>query len=88
MEDQNGRILLGNLKASEKFGDNLLSGAICMDVFRDKRTPGLIYEYQGKKYINIKVVKRKQKTEYGKTHFIEFDTFVPQGKAESKDTAK
>jgi hypothetical protein len=37
----------------------------------------LTYEYQGKKYLNIKVVKRKEVANYGKTHYLEIDVFVP-----------
>ncbi|MBL7851626.1 MAG: hypothetical protein JNN04_12045 [Cyclobacteriaceae bacterium] len=72
------RLILGNLKNSEKFPDNLVSGAICLDVLSDKRIKLLTYEYQGRKYLNVKVVKRKKATEYGKTHYIEVDTFVPK----------
>ena len=87
MEDQNGRIILGNLKTSEKFPDNLVLGAICLDALKDKRIKLLTYEYQGKKYLNIKVVKRKQATEYGKTHYMEVDMFIPKAKDERKAEA-
>ena len=72
------RIILGNLKDSLKFPGNIVSGAICLDVLSDKRIQSLSYEYQGKKYLNVKVVRRKKVTEYGKTHYIEVDMFVPK----------
>lgn len=79
MEDKTAeRIILGNLKNSDKFPDNLISGAICLDILEDKRIKLLSYEYQGKKYLNVKVVRRKKATEYGKTHYIEVDMFVPK----------
>ena len=87
MEDQQ-RILLCNLKPSAKFADNLLSGAICLETLRDKRLVKLIYEYHGKNYLNVKVVCRKQPNEYGKSHYIEVDMFVPKGKEEKLEVAK
>lgn len=75
------KIILGkNLKASEKFGNSLVEGAICLDILNDENVENFIYEYEGKKYLNIKVVERKEPSKYGKTHYIEVDQFVPQSK--------
>ncbi len=75
------KIILGkNLKASEKFGNSLVEGAICLDILNDKNLQKFVYEYEGKKYLNIKVVERKEPSKYGKTHYIEVDQFVPQSK--------
>lgn len=75
------KIILGkNLKASEKFGNSLVEGAICLDIINDENVQNFIYEYEGKKYLNIKVVERKEPSKYGKTHYIEVDQFVPQSK--------
>lgn len=80
MENNNNtaKIMLGkNLEASKKFADNLIEGAICLDILEDEKVKALIYTYEGKRYLNIKVVKRKEATKYDKTHYIEVDTFVP-----------
>lgn len=83
METTTQRILLAkNMEASKKFGDNLVEGAICLEVLEDPIVKRLIYEYNGKKYLNIKVVKRKEVTNYGKTHYLEVDMFVPTKQAE------
>ena len=88
MEDQQSRIVFGNLKASEKFGDNIVSGALCLEALKDRRVASLVYEYQGKKYLNVKLVKMKQPNQYGKTHVILIDTFVPQVKQEKEAAEK
>jgi hypothetical protein len=78
METTTQRILLAkNMEASKKFGDNLVEGAICLDVLDDPMVKRLIYQYDNRRYLNVKVVKRKDVTNYGKTHFIEIDQFVP-----------
>jgi len=72
------KIMLGkNLKASAKFGDNLIEGAICLDVLENPDVRRLAYEYNGKYYLNVKVVKRKEPNSFGKTHYLEIDKFVP-----------
>lgn len=79
MENTKERILLGkNLQQSSKFSENLIEGAICLNILEDERVKKLIYEYDGKKYLNVKVVKRKSANNYGKTHFIEVNQFVPK----------
>jgi hypothetical protein len=88
METTTQKILLGkNLASSSKFGDNLIEGAICLDILEDPIVKRLTYEYQGKKYLNIKVVKRKEVTSYGKTHYMEIDVFVPTKQTEVVQTA-
>lgn len=82
METATTKILLGkNLQESAKFGSNLIEGAICLDILEDEKVKQLIYEYQGKHYLNIKVVKRKEANNYGKTHYLELDQFVPTAKS-------
>ena len=77
MENQKKIMLAKNLQASEKFGDSLLTGAICLDVLDQENVQDLIFEFEGKQYLKIKVVKRKQATAYQKTHYIEVDQYVP-----------
>lgn len=81
MATQNNKIMLGkNLQASKNFGDNLVEGAICLDILDDEKVKALVYEYEGKRYLNVKVVKRKEATKFDATHYIEVDQFVPQSK--------
>ena len=71
-------ILAKNLRASSKFPENLVEGAINLEVLADPKVKSLVYEYEGKHYLNIKVIKRKEPTEFGATHFLEVDQFVPK----------
>lgn len=62
----------------EKFDGNLVDITICLsDLPKDK-----IFEYNGKKYIKLKVGKKKEVDKYGKSHYVEVDMFEP--KQESK----
>ena len=72
-------MLASNLKASEKFEDNLVEGAICLDILQDENVMKESYEYNGKRYLNIKVVKRKKVTEHGSTHYIEIKESYKKG---------
>ncbi len=57
----------------EKFEGNLVEVSLCVsDLPKDK-----IFEYNGKKYIKLKVVKKREIDEYGKSHYIEVDMFEP-----------
>lgn len=60
----------------EKFDGNLVEISICLsDLPKDK-----IFEYNGKKYIKLKVGKKKETDQYGKTHYVEVDMFEPEKK--------
>lgn len=60
----------------EKFDGNLIDISLCLsDLPKDK-----IFEYNGKKYIKLKVGKKKQSDQYGKTHYVEVDMFEPEKK--------
>jgi hypothetical protein len=88
MEKSEKIMLAGNLKASAKFGNALVEGAICLDILKDERVAKLTYEYEGKTYLNVKVVQRKETSEFGATHYIEVDQFVPEKKAKGKGKGK
>lgn len=82
------KIFIGKGKAVEKFDGNLIECSICLTDISSEAGEH-IYEYNGKKYINIKVQKRKDGADqYGKTHFIEVNTWKPekQNEATSKTT--
>ena len=80
-------IYLANLKESEEFGNDLLKGAICIDDFlaaiKKKAVKDAIYIYEGKRYINIDVVKRKT-PKFGKSHFAKLNLHVPGANKSSK----
>ena len=88
MENAN-RIYLANLKASEKFNDDLLEGALCVT---DLEAILEQWAYQPKnsekRYINIKVVKRQKPSDYDKTHYIEVDQFIPDPSKRSTDSSE
>jgi hypothetical protein len=87
METATEKILLAkNLEASKKFGDNMIEGAICLDILDDPTVKRLTYTYNGKRYLNIKVVRRKEANNYGKTHYQEVDMFVPTKQSEALQT--
>jgi len=82
---KNSKIIIGkNLKASEKFGNALVEGALCLDILDTENVKKLTYKYDGKKYLNIKVVERKEPSQFGKTHYIEVDQFVPKSNKGAK----
>ena len=57
----------------EKFDGNLVEVSICLsDLPKDK-----IFQYQNKKYIKLKVVKKREVDQFGKTHYVEVDLFEP-----------
>jgi len=63
----------------EKFDGNLVEISVCVsDLPKDK-----IFEYNGKKYIKLKVVKKREVDQYNKTHYVEVDMFEPKKKEES-----
>lgn len=86
------KLYLANLKPHEQFGDGILKGALCLDeilpLLQSKEVEELTYEYEGKTYLNIQVVKRKE-AKFEKTHYVEIPTFVPQKSTPANDsTAK
>lgn len=61
----------------EKFGGNLVEGSICLsDIPKEHIT-----EYKGKKYLKIKVQRKREPDQYGKTHSISVNTFKPEQKS-------
>lgn len=67
----------------EKFEGNLVDVSLCLsDLPKEK-----IFEYNGKKYIKLKVVKKKEEDQYGRTHYIEVDMWEPEKEKSSNDLA-
>ena len=76
------RIYVGSGK--EKFDGNLVEATICLTDIKDKGSEH-IFEFSGKKYIKVKVQKKKDGVDkYGKSHYIEVDTFKPEKKTEEQ----
>jgi len=47
-----------------------------------------IFEYEGKKYIKLKVQKKKEADKFGKTHSVEVNTWKPDAKKEEPESKK
>ena len=43
-----------------------------------------IYDYNGKKYVNLTVGARKEPDQFGKTHYVKINTFKPEEKKAKK----
>ena len=70
----NNRIYVGSGK--EKFEGSLINTTLNISKLM-KMAEKYIFEYGGDKYIKLKVAKKKETDEYGKTHYIEVDTWKP-----------
>jgi|TARA_R100001443_G_scaffold3198_1_gene10150 hypothetical protein len=57
---------------------------VTLDLSSIKDSQDHVYEFNGKKYINLTVSKRKEVSEYGKTHNVTINTFKPESKDDSK----
>ena len=71
------RVYCGSGK--EKFDGNLVEISLCVSDL----PKGRIFEFDGKKYIKLKVVKKREIDQYGKSHYVEVDMFEPQQKEQS-----
>lgn len=82
------KIYLANMKASEKFGNGIISGALCIEELKElleqDQVKALIYEYEGMHYLNINVIEMKKANQFGKTHYMEIDTWIPEGKRSNR----
>ena len=78
----NDRIYVGSGK--EKFEGNLINTTINLSKIM-KTSKDYIFEYNGEQYIKLKVAKKKETDEYGKSHYVEVDTWKPE-KLQSKPT--
>jgi len=62
---------------TSKFDGNLISCSVCLTDLPQEH----MFEYNGKKYIKLNVSAKKDGAdEYGKTHYIEVDTWKPEPK--------
>ena len=79
MTEKKERIYVGS--GVEKFDGDLVNTSICLSDIKENASEH-IFEYNGKKYIKLKVVKKQNTDDYGKTHYVEVDTWKPEAKKE------
>jgi hypothetical protein len=73
------KIYIGN--GTEKFDGGLVEFSLNLSKL-SKDAGDHFFEYNGDKYIKLKVVKKRDGAdEYGKTHYVEVDTFKPEAKS-------
>lgn len=77
MENKKEKIYVGN--GVEKFDGDLIQQSICLTDIKNKARD-FIFEYDGKQYIKLKTVKKREVDQYGKTHYVEVDTWKPEQK--------
>ena len=81
--DNNKKIYVGSGK--EKFEGSLINVTINLSKIT-KTSKEHIFEYSGDKYLKLKVVKKKDgMDEYGKSHYVEVDTWKPSSAATAED---
>tara|TARA_R100001594_G_scaffold50196_2_gene83304 strand:- start:139 stop:414 length:276 start_codon:yes stop_codon:yes gene_type:complete len=78
MSEKKERIYVGS--GVEKFEGNLINSTICLTDI-EQNAADYVFEFNGKKYIKVKVQKKKEADQYGKTHFVEVDTWKPEAKS-------
>ena len=60
----------------EKFDGNLIEITVCLSDLPKEH----IFEYNNKKYIKLKVQKKREIDKFGKTHSVEVNTWKPEKK--------
>jgi len=71
------KIYVGN--GTEKFDGGIVQFSLNLTKL-GKDAGEHMFDYNGEKYIKLKVVKKREADEYGKTHYVEVDTFKPEPK--------
>jgi len=71
MENKTEKIFVGS--GVEKFEGNMVQASLCLSDIPKEH----VFEFEGKKYIKLKVVKKREADQYGKSHYIEVDTWRP-----------
>jgi len=73
------KIYVGN--GVEKFDGDMVEFSLNLTKLGKEATDHM-FEYNGEKFIKLKVAKMKEANEYGKTHYVEVNTFKPEVKKE------
>ena len=82
MSNKTEKIYVGN--GVEKFDGDLVTFSLNLTKL-GKDAKNFMYDFKGDKYIKLKVVKKRGgKDEYGKTHYVEVDTFIPEAKSQAE----
>ena len=68
-------IFVGN--GISKFDGNLIEISVCLNDVQSHK-----FEYNGKHYVKLKVNKKKEVDQYGKTHSVSINTWKPEPKDE------
>ena len=77
MENKTEKIFVGSGK--EKFEGNMVQTSLCLtDITNNAKE--FIFEFEGKKYIKLNVCKKREVDQYGKSHYVEVDTWKPEPK--------
>ena len=80
------KIYIGN--GTEKFDGDLVEFSLNLSKM-NAEAKEFIFDYKGDKYVKLKVVKKRGGAdEYGKTHYVEVDTFKPSAKSTPKPKAE
>ena len=74
------KIYVGN--GVEKFDGDMVEFSLNLTKLGKEATDHM-FEYNGEKFIKLKVAKMKETNEYGKTHYVEVNTFKPEVKKEA-----
>mgnify|MGYP003625798873 CR=1 FL=1 len=78
MSNQEQKIYCGS--GVEKFDGGLIEISVCLsDIPQEHR-----FDYKGKWYAKLKVQKKRETDEYGKSHYVCVNTFKPDNKEEVK----
>ena len=80
--DNKEKIYVGSGK--EMFEGSLVNTSINLSKI-SRNAKDYIFEYGGDKFIKLKVVKKKETDEYGKSHYVEVDTWKPESSATAGD---
>jgi len=72
---ENQRIYCGSGKKADKY--DIINISVCLS---DLPKEFITESKNSKKYINLKVVGKKEADQWGKTHSVEVDTWKPEAK--------
>ena len=76
------RIYVGN--GVEKFDGDMVEFSLNLTKLGKEATDHM-FEYNGEKFIKLKVAKMKETNEYGKTHYVKINDFKPEVKTEKAE---
>ena len=76
------KIYVGSGKAHSEYP--IVNISICLTDIK-AQAEDFIFEYNNKKYIKLKVVEKKEPDKFGKTHYVEVDTWRPEQKEQEAE---